>query len=105
MNIQHFEKGITYTDRERTILARKISKLATFCKRLKDEDSSLRVEAEHRDTVKKKDSIRMIITLSLPHKILCAESRQATVIEAIDRCIEKLEPQLDKYKEKHQGLR
>ncbi|MBI3336908.1 HPF/RaiA family ribosome-associated protein [Candidatus Peregrinibacteria bacterium] len=105
MNIQHFEKGLTYTDRERTILMRKISKLATLCKRIKSEDSWIRIEAEHRDTVKKKDSIKMLMTISLPHTFLCAESRQNTVIEAVDRCIEKLEPQLEKYKEKHKGLR
>jgi ribosomal subunit interface protein len=103
MNIQHFEKGLTYTDREKSVVARKIGKLATICKRLKDEDSSIRVEAEHRDTIKKKDSVKMTVTIFLPHKVICAKSRHTTVIESVDRCVEKLEPQLEKYKELHSG--
>ena len=103
MHVQHFEKGVKYSDRELIILARKVGKLATYCKRLKDEASSIRIEAERRKTKKKEDQVKMSVTVSLPHKVLYAESRQATAIEALDRCIEKLEPQVKKYKELHGG--
>ncbi len=99
MRIQHFEKGLHYDDRELMTLARKLGKLATYCRRVKDEDSFIRVEAERRETKKDSDSVKVSIEVSLPGKTLHAESRRQQVIEALDRCCEKLEPQLMKYKE------
>lgn len=99
MHIEHFEKGIRYTDREFLILARKIGKLATYCERLKNDDSRIRVEAMRRATKKKEDNLKVLISIYLPKKTLHAESRHPTAIEAIDRCIEKLEPQIKRYKE------
>lgn len=101
MNIQHFEKGFTYSDRDLLWMARKIGKLATYCKRVKDESSNIRVDTELRRTQKQKDNIKLMITVDLPDKTLRAESRKLSMQEAMDRCIEKLEPQLKKYKELH----
>jgi ribosomal subunit interface protein len=103
MNVQHFEKGLVYTDRELLVLARKIGKLATYCRQVKDEASSIRVEAEQRETKKERDKVKVMITVELPGKILRAESRRDEVIDALDRCIEKLEPQIAKYKDLHTG--
>lgn len=99
MNIQHFEKGFHYSDKELLFVARKIGKLATYCRRVKDEGSYIRVEAERRNTKKQNDTIKMMITVELPSKTLRSESRKATVEEAVDRCAEKLVPQLQKYKD------
>ena len=99
MNIQHFEKGLSYSDRELVVLARKIGKLATYCKKLKDEDSAIRVEAEHRPTKKNRDQVKVMVTVELPGKTLRAESRRNKAIEAVDRAMEKLEPQIKRYKE------
>lgn len=104
MNIQHYEKDFSYTDRELIILARKIGRLATYCKRLKDESSCIRVEAERRKTEKRKDSMKVAVTVELPDKTLRAESRRDDVLDAVDRCIEKLEPQVKKYKELRSGV-
>jgi len=101
MRIQHFEKDVHYNDKELLLLARKIGKLATYCKRLKDEASFIRVEAERRTTQKDRDAVKVMITVELPGKVLRAESRRAGVMDAIDRCIEKLAPQLKRYKELH----
>lgn len=101
MNIQHFEKGFTYTDRELLFVAKKIGKMATYCKKLKNEGSSIRVDAESRKTEKKRDAMKVMITVTLPDKTLRAESRRPEVTEAIDRCVEKMQPQLKKYKELH----
>ena len=103
MNIQHFEKGLSYSDRDLLILARKIGKLATYCKKLKDEDSVIRVEAERRSTKKDRDQVKVMVTVELPGKVLRAESRRNKVVEAIDRAIEKLEPQIKRYKEGMMG--
>lgn len=101
MNVQHYEKGMVYTDKELLLLARKIGKLATHCKRLKDEASYIRIETERRDTKKAQDSVKVMVTIELPQKTLRAESRRPDAIEALDRCSEKLEPQLEKYKARH----
>lgn len=103
MNILHFEKDFKYTENELLLIARKIGKLATYCKRIKDEASTIRVEAERRPTEKKRDRMKVMITVELPKKTLRAESRRPDVIEAVDRCIEKLEPQVKRYKEMGMG--
>lgn len=100
MNIQHFEKNFSFTGRELPTVARKIGKIATYCKRVKDAASAIRVEVERQGTKKERDQIMVIVTVELPEKILRAESRKPDMIEALDRCIEKLEPQLKRYKEK-----
>lgn len=101
MHIEHFEKGLYYNDRELMLFAKKLGKLATYCKQVKDESSIIRIEAEVRDTKKDRDAVKMMIQVDLPKKILRAESRRPTPIDALDRCIEKLEPQIKKYKEMH----
>jgi len=100
MNIQHFEKNFSFTGRELPTVARKIGKIATYCKRVKDAASAIRIEVERQGTQKERDQIMVIVTVELPEKILRAESRKPDMIEALDRCIEKLEPQLKRYKEK-----
>lgn len=101
MNVTHFEKGLHYNDRDLLVLARKIGKLATYCKRLKNEDSIIRVEAERRDTKKDRDQVKVMITVDLPGAQLRAESRRPRALDAVDRVIEKLEPQIKRYKELH----
>ena len=102
MNIQHFEKGFHYNDKELLTVARKLGKLATYCKKVKDESSYIRVDAEFRKTEKKRDAMKVTVTVKLPKKVLRAESRRPHVVEALDRCTEKLTGQLKKYKELHQ---
>lgn len=101
MHIEHFEKGLKYTDKELLSVARKLGRLATYCGKLKDEASFIRVEAEGRPTKKQSDSIKVMITVELPKKVLRGESRKASIVEAFDRAAEKLEPQLIRYKEMH----
>lgn len=103
MFIEHFEKNFNYTADEMLLIARKLGKLATYCKRVKDEGSRIRIEAEKRPTKKSSDQMKVMVTVDLPHKILRAESRRAQAIDALDRCIEKLENQVKKYKELHTG--
>jgi ribosomal subunit interface protein len=103
MNIQHFERGLHFSADELILVAKKLGKLATYCKRIKDESSLIRVETERRNTKKDRDQVKAMITVELPGKTLRAESRRNKVVEAIDRAVEKLEPQIKKYKEK--GLR
>jgi ribosomal subunit interface protein len=101
MNIQHFEKGFDFSDQQRVIVARKVGKLATYCKKVKDESSIIRVEANNRSTKKGNDQMKVTVTIELPKKILRAESRRVDPVVAVDRCVEKLEPQIKKYKDKN----
>ena len=99
MQILHYEKNFRYSDRAFLSVARKLGKLATICKRVKDESSFIRIDVERRKTKKGRDALKVSVTLELPEKWLRAESRRPDVVEAVDRCVEKLEPQLKKYKE------
>lgn len=101
MRIVHYEKGYTYADRERLLLAKKIGRLARYCERIKDEGSLITVETHCRDTKKQRDSVKVAIMIRLPEKSLRAESRRPRALDAADRCTEKLESQIEKYKEMH----
>ncbi len=105
MNILHLEKGFVYSDRQLLQIARKVGKMATYCKRIKDESSSIRIDADARSTKKGRDKMKVSMTVELPGKVLRAESRRPDPVEAVDRCIEKLEPQIKKYKELRTGRR
>lgn len=103
MHVQHFEKGVRYNDQELLLLAKKVGRLATYCRFLKDEGSSIRVEAERMDTKKDRDQVTVAVMVTLPKKVLRAESRKFNALDALDRCIEKLEEQIKKYKDMHTG--
>lgn len=103
MNIQHFEKGFFYSNEDLLKVAKKLGKLATYCKKLKDPDSVIRVESTVSPTKKQQDQVTVMITVDLPKMQLRAESLKGKPLEALDRCIEKLEPQIEKYKAKHLG--
>ncbi len=103
MNIQHFEKGLSYSERDLLIVTRRLGKLATYCKKVKDEDSSIRVEAERRPTKKNRDQVKVALTVELPKEVFRAESRRNRVVEALDRAVEKITPQLTRYKEERTG--
>ena len=105
MNILHLEKGFVYSDRQLLQIARKVGKMATYCKRIKDESSSIRIDADARNTKKGRDKMKVSMTVELPGKVMRAESRRPDPVEAVDRCIEKLEPQIKKYKELRNGRR
>jgi len=103
MHIQHIEKGFRLSDRELLQIARRVGKLATYCKRVKNEGSGIRIDSEYRSTEKRQDQMKVMITVELPGTILRAESRRPDIAEAVDRCIEKLEPQVKRYKETNTG--
>ncbi len=100
MNIQHFEKGLTYSDEQVKLIARKVGKLATYCEKVRDEGSSIRIDSEARKTIKGRDRMKVSITIELPGKVLRSSSRKPDPMEAVDRAIEKVAPQIKKYKAK-----
>ncbi|MFA6523685.1 MAG: HPF/RaiA family ribosome-associated protein [Candidatus Peribacteraceae bacterium] len=103
ITVEHVERGIQLTDRDLLFFAKKIGRLGTYCRRLKDEASVIRVETERRPTKKDRDQVKVMITITLPGKLLRAESRRVSPLDAVDRCIEKLEPQIKRYKDLHTG--
>ena len=101
MRTAHYEKGYVYTSREFLLLAKKIGRMARYCQRIKDESSLITVETFSRDTKKRKDSVKVVVMLTLPKASLRAESRRPDALDALDRCLEKLEHQIERYKEVH----
>lgn len=100
MRIAHYENDYTYKTGQLLLLAKKIGRLARYCRRIKDESSLITIETIAQPTKKDRDSVKVMITLTLPEKTLRAESRKADALEAIDRCVEKLESQIEHYKDK-----
>jgi ribosomal subunit interface protein len=105
LKVTHYEKGYTYTASELLILAKKIGRLSRYCRRMCDEGSSIKVETISRDTKKQNDAVKVMITIHLPKRMLRAESRRPQALDAIDRCCEKLESQIKKYKAMHTRMR
>jgi len=101
LRVTHYEKGYIYTASELLMMAKKIGRLSRYCKRIMDESSLIKVETISRATKKRRDSVKVMVTITLPHKTLRAESRRKTALGAIDRCCEKLESQIEKYKDAH----
>lgn len=103
MHVEHYEKGVRYNDQDLILLAKKIGRLATYCRFLKDEGSKIRVESVQRDTKKDRDQVKVMVTVYLPKEILRAESRKFAALDALDSCVEKLEEEIKRYKEMHTG--
>ncbi len=101
MKIVHYEQGIAYSAWERKMIAKKVGRLTRYCKRITDEGSIITVESRRRDTKKERDSVKVTIMITLPHRTLRAESRRPLALDAVDRCVEKLEGQVEEYKERH----
>lgn len=101
LRVTHYEKGYIYTASELLMMAKKIGRLSRYCRKIMDESSHIKVETISRATKKRRDSVKVMVTIILPHKTLRAESRRKTALGAIDRCCEKLESQIEKYKDAH----
>ena len=101
MHIVHYEKGYFYTTDELLLLAKKVGRLARYCEKIKDEGSIITVETVSRDTKKEQDSVKVVVMVTLPKKTLRSDSRRPQALDAIDRCVEKLESQIEKYKARH----
>ncbi|HLC76024.1 MAG TPA: HPF/RaiA family ribosome-associated protein [Candidatus Peribacterales bacterium] len=101
INVTHLEKGYSYTEKERMMVAKKVGRLSRYSAKMQDESSEIRVETVSRDTKKERDSVKVMITVTLPKKVLRAESRKSKALDAVDSCCEKLESQIEKYKDAH----
>ncbi len=101
MNIQHHEVGFKLTDEERMHMAEKLGHLAHYCKYMMDESTKIFVSSELRDTEKAKDRMKVSITIEFHDHTERADSRREMLLASFDRCIEKLEPQVKRYKDKH----
>ena len=101
INVTHLEKGYSYTEKERMMVAKKVGRLSRYSAKMQDESSEIRVETVSRDTKKERDSVKVMITVTLPKKVLRAESRKSKALDAVDSCCEKLESQIEKYKAMH----
>ena len=102
MHVSHHEKGFQYTDKDFLRIVKRVGKLATYCKRVKDDGSMIRIDAERRDgTQKARDQYKVSVTINLPNQTIRAESRKETVREAADRAIAKVTAPLKRYKEQY----
>jgi len=100
MQVNIHTKGLNLSDEEKNYILKKMEKISSLAKRIKDESSTIKVEIDKDKTKSEQDSIHCIINLHVPKETIRAESRAAWVKEAVDLTKKKLLPQIEAYKEK-----
>ncbi|MCK9186653.1 ribosome-associated translation inhibitor RaiA [Candidatus Gracilibacteria bacterium] len=90
MKIEIYRDGITLSETEESFIREKIEHLAKYADRIDDEATIVQVKVA-------KNKIE--ITMYVPHSVIRAEEGGETMDGAIKNVCEKLEKQIEKYKE------
>ena len=90
MNIEIYRDGVGVNDTEDNFIREKIEHLAKYANRIDDEASIVHVKVV-------KDKIE--ITMYVPHAVIRAEESGESMEGALRKVCEKLERQIEKYKE------
>lgn len=86
------------------LIEAKVSHLADLAERIKDESSEIRVDLSHHQSRAAEDAYECHLTLFVPHAKMRAESRAESLENVVDQVIEKMKPQIEKYKAKEHHL-
>lgn len=100
MQIKIKSKNLNLSDRQKESIENKVTKLQHLADRLSDESTEFRVEVRHEKSRKTIDSYICQLTIFAPNTIIRAETRNETIENAIDDCMDKIRTQIDKYKAK-----
>jgi ribosomal subunit interface protein len=95
------QKDITLSKEQEEFIHKKMEKLQTFSKAVKDESSEIQVNISHNDTKKSEDQIELSVTMILPIEEINATAEAENVEAAVMDVKAKLLSQLEKYKAKH----
>lgn len=98
--------NLPLTDRDRAYIEEKVMKLQHFAHRAGDEAAKIHIDVEQRDIKTTNRKLHIQGTFHVPpHAFLRAESLGTTIQEATDLFVEKLERQIDRFKEKSSHFR
>jgi len=105
MNIQLHSSHIMLGDNQKDYITQKIEHIAVFDKHIDDASSITNVHIKHNGSVKdNKQSIVITVDMKVPHGQFHSSEVGKSPEAAIDKCIKKLEHQINKYKAKHNHL-
>jgi len=100
MQIKIKSKNLNLSDSQREMLEKKVAKLQNLADRLSDESTEFRVEVRHEKARKNSEAYVCQLTIFAPTAVIRAETRDESIENAIDSCMNKIKGQIDKYKSK-----
>ncbi len=100
MQISINNKHLHLSDDQKDYIGKKINHLKHLGERVNDESTQVRVDVETNNLKNSDRNISLQITMFLPQALIRAESRAVSAEEAIDLAVEKMEKQLERYKNK-----
>jgi len=100
MQLKIKSKNLNLSDRQKESIENKVIKLQHLADRLSDESTEFRVEVRYEKSRKTTDAYICQLTIFAPNTVIRAETRNETIENAIDDCMDKIKQQIDKYKAK-----
>ncbi len=91
-------KYLHLTEDQKEYIQHKIDHLKHLGERVDDESTKVRVDVESNKIKTTNKNVSLQVTMYLPHAVIRAEMFSTTVEEGIDLAVEKLEKQLERYK-------
>lgn len=104
MQIKIHNKHMQLSSEQMELIEAKVAHLTDLADRIKDESSEIRVDLSHEQSRAAEDAYECHLTLFVPHATLRAESRAESLENVVDQVIEKMKPQIEKYKAKEHHM-
>ncbi len=100
MQLKIKSKNLNLSDGQKELIETKVMKLQNFADRLEDESVEFRVEVRHEKARKSSDAYICQLTIFAPNAVIRAETRNETIENALDECLDKIKVQIERYKAK-----
>ncbi|MBU1018217.1 ribosome-associated translation inhibitor RaiA [Patescibacteria group bacterium] len=100
MQIKIKSQNLNLNDEQKALIESKVEKLKNLADRLDDESAEFRVEVRHEKARKAEDAYVCQLTIFVPNAVLRAESREESIENAVDDCLDKIYKPIERYKAK-----
>lgn len=104
MQIKIHTKQLELRPHQKALVEEKISHLTHLADRIQDEASLIQVDLAHEAVKAIQDAYECVLNFFIPHATLRAEARAESLESAIDKAMEKIRPQIERYKAKEHHL-
>lgn len=100
MQIKIKSKNLNLSNNQKSSIQNKVEKLQNLADRLSDESTEFRVEVRHEKARRTDDAYICQLTIFAPNAVIRAETRNSTIENAVDECLDKIRVQIERYKAK-----
>ena len=100
MQIKIKSQHLNLSDNQKNSIYTKVEKLQNLADRLGDESTEFRLEIRHEKSRKTSDAYACQLTIFAPNAVIRAETRNETIENAVDECLNKIKGQIERYKSK-----